>query len=268
MWLNGGVYAERSRSIALPSERRLAGRACTEYQCATLNNSQPVTDHSSLITAFPKMKKIYCISGLGSDEKVFAKIKVDGYDLVPIAWLPPEKKESIEAYAKRMGQTIADEKPILMGLSFGGMMSIEISKLLPVEKVILISSVKSYKEMPLWMRGAGKLQLNKIIPMHPYPILEPIQNYKMGVTNKEEKEMVRRYRQNISQPLLSWSVNKILNWKNDWQPNSIFHIHGDADRIFPVKNIRPDYFIKGGGHFMVYNQAAEINRLLQLILKN
>ena len=31
--------------------------------------------------------------------------------------------------------------PILIGLSFGGMMCIEIAKLIPVEKVILISSI-------------------------------------------------------------------------------------------------------------------------------
>ena len=84
------------------------------------------------------MKKIYCISGLGSDEKIFARIKVDGYQLVHIPWLKPEKDEPIEVYAKRMSKYIKDEKPVLMGLSFGGMMAIEITKLLPVDKLILI----------------------------------------------------------------------------------------------------------------------------------
>ena len=90
-------------------------------------------------------KNIYCISGLGADEKAFAKIKVPGYALQHLLWLTPEKDEALEAYAKRMAKQIPDANPILMGLSFGGMLCIEIAKLIPVEKVILISSIPSYR---------------------------------------------------------------------------------------------------------------------------
>ncbi len=219
-------------------------------------------------TTIHQMKKIYCISGLGSDEKIFARIKVDGYQLVHIPWLKPEKDEPIEVYAKRMSKYIKDEKPVLMGLSFGGMIAIEIAKLLPVDKLILISSVKSYKEMPLWMKGAGKLKLNKIIPLRPYKILDPLENYNMGVTNAEEKEMVGRYRKNVEPLFLNWAINQILNWKNDWQPKHLFHIHGTADRIFPIKKIRPNYTVDGGGHFMIYNRAKQINESLQRIFNS
>ncbi len=214
------------------------------------------------------MNKIYCISGLGSDEKIFTKIKVAGHELVHIPWLIPEKNESIEVYAKRMSKSITDEQPVLMGLSFGGMMGIEISKLVPVKKLVLVSSVKSYKEMPGWMKGAGRLKLDKIIPLRSYPLLEPLENYNMGVTNVAEKEMVRRYRKNVNQDYLNWAVNQILNWKNDWHPENLFHIHGDADRIFPIKKVSPTYVIDGGGHFMIYNQANKINESLKIIFQS
>ena len=212
-------------------------------------------------------KNIYCISGLGADEKAFAKIKVPGYALKHLLWLTPEKDEALEAYAKRMAKQIPDANPILMGLSFGGMLCIEIAKLIPVEKVILISSIPSYKQMPLWMRALGKLKLNKIIPIHSYTkVLEPVQNYHIGAVTKEEKEIVRRYRQNVSQELLDWSVNAILNWKNDWQPQKLYHIHGDADRIFPLKKVQPDYVVKGGTHFMILSKAKEVNEYLSMLV--
>jgi pimeloyl-ACP methyl ester carboxylesterase len=191
---------------------------------------------------------------------------VPGCQLEHVLWLTPEKDELLEAYAKRMAQQVKEPHPVLMGLSFGGMMCIEIAKLLDAEKVILISSIPSVKQMPLWMRAAGKLKLNKIIPVHAYTrVLEPVQNYHMGVKTREEIEIVRHYRKQVSQVYLDWAVNAVLNWKNTWRPSKLYHIHGDADRIFPLKKVTPDYVVKGGTHFMIFSQAKEVNDCLLLI---
>ena len=58
----------------------------------------------------------------------------------------------------------------------------------------------------------------------------------------------------------------MLNWKNDWQPYPIYHIHGDADNIFPIKRIKTDYVVKNAGHFMIMNKAGEVNKFLEMIL--
>lgn len=212
------------------------------------------------------MKKIYCISGLGADERAFAKLHVEGYKLVHLPWLLPVQDETIEHYAERMSKNIEDKNPVLLGLSFGGIMSIEIAKHVPAEKVILISSVKSSKEIPVWMKLAGKLRLNKIMPLRPYKILEPLQNYNLGAKTPEEKEMARTFREKVSQQYLDWAINQVLNWKNSWQPASLYHIHGNADKLFPIKKINADFVIANAGHLMVMNKSAEVNRFLQAIL--
>jgi esterase/lipase len=212
------------------------------------------------------MKKIYCISGLGADERAFAKLHIEGYEMVHLAWLMPAKNETIGQYAKRMSENIKDENPVLMGLSFGGIMSIEIARHVTAEKVILISSVKSSKEIPLWMKLAGRLKLNKLMPMRPYKILEPLQNYNLGASTPEEKEMANTFRKNVSQLYLDWAINQVLNWKNDWQPASLYHIHGNADRLFPIKKINADFIIHNAGHLMIMNKAKEVNRYLNTIL--
>lgn len=186
--------------------------------------------------------------------------------MVHLPWLLPLKNETIEQYAKRMSENIPEEKPILIGLSFGGMMSIEIAKHLPTEKVILISSVKSYKEMPGWMKMAGRLKLNKLVPMRPYKFFEPIQNYNLGATTPEEKEMARTFRQNVSQQYLDWAISQVLNWKNDWQPSSLYHIHGNADKLFPVKKVKAGYVVNDAGHLMIMNKAKEVSHYLNTIL--
>ena len=212
------------------------------------------------------MKKIYCISGLGADERAFSKLKLQGYQLVHLPWLLPVRDETIGQYAKRMSENIPDENPVLMGLSFGGIMSIEIAKHVPTEKVILISSVKSSNEIPTWMKLAGKLKLNRVMPMRPYKIFEPLQNYNLGAKSPEEKEMANAFRKNVSQQYLDWAINQVLNWKNNWTPASLYHIHGNADKLFPIKRINTNFIVNNAGHLMVMNKAKEVSQFLNTIL--
>ncbi len=206
------------------------------------------------------MKTIYCISGLGADARAFSKLNIEAYQLKVIQWLQPLPKETIEEYAKRMRAEIKEENPVLMGLSFGGILCIEISKQIPVQKIIIISSVKSYRELPLWMKAVGHLKLNKIVPIrsnHKFSL--SLQNHFLGITTKEEKEVVAVSRKKHNAKYIQWAVDKVINWRNNWQPPVIFHIHGDKDRMFPVKRIKPTYTIKNGGHFMIMNRAAEVS---------
>ena len=197
------------------------------------------------------MKTIYCISGLGADERAFSRLKIEGYSIRCLPWLTPEPGESIQAYASRMRAEIPEKHPIMCGLSFGGMMSIEISKQIEVDKLILISSIKSIKELPRWMKTCGFFKLNRLFPMRSFKLMEPIQNRNLGISSKEEIELVRSYRRNAPQAYMDWAINEVLNWRNDWSPSTVYHVHGDADRLFPITKIQATHVIKGGGHFMI-----------------
>jgi pimeloyl-ACP methyl ester carboxylesterase len=208
-------------------------------------------------------KPIYCISGLGADEKIFTNLHISGYELRYIPWIRPHKKESIHGYAKRMGEHIREKSAVLLGVSFGGMMGIEIAKQIPLKKLIIVSSIKSVNELPRWMKTAGKLKLDKIVPVSLHKYTEKIGNARLGVSTKEEKEMVRAYRKNADLVFVDWAITQILNWKNNWQPENLMHIHGDKDKIFPVKKIDPTCIIKDGTHMIIYNRAAEIGEYIQ-----
>ena len=213
------------------------------------------------------MKKIYCISGLGADEGAFSRLDIYGHQLVYLPWLLPEKNESIDAYARRMSVLITDENPIIMGLSFGGMIAIEIAKFLPVNKIILISSIISMNELPAWMKSVAILKLNKMFTMRSHKVMEPIQNRMLGVSkNSAEIEMVRNYRKNAPVIYTTWAINEVVNWRNKFKHPSVFHIHGDNDKMFPIKKLSPTYVVKGGGHFMIMNKAAEVSAYINSIL--
>lgn len=208
------------------------------------------------------MKTIYCISGLGADEKAFSKLHIEGYQLKVINWIQPFKDEPLHNYATRMLAFIEEENPILMGLSFGGIMSIEIAKQISVQKIILISSVKTKNELPLWMKLVAKTKLHKIYSMRSYKITQPFQNLFLGAVSKEEKIMSNNYRKNANTFYIKWAVNEILNWQNEFVPTNIFHVHGNADKMFALKNIQANAIITNGKHLMIMSKAKEVSEAI------
>ncbi|MCO6496734.1 MAG: alpha/beta hydrolase [Chitinophagaceae bacterium] len=210
------------------------------------------------------MQSIYCISGMGADERIFEHLKFpSGYSVHFIPWLTPEKEETIQRYATRMAEKITDDDPVLIGVSFGGMMSIEISKLRKVKKVVLLSSIKNKSEKPLFYRAAGAMKLNKIIKIKPYRFLEPLENYNLGITNKEQRDLANSFRRNWNRQYIDWAIDRVVNWQNEFTPPELVHIHGTNDHIFPRRYIGEAKWIEGAGHMMVMSHAADVSRLLQ-----
>lgn len=210
------------------------------------------------------MKHIYVISGFGADERVFSKLDFGGNDVHFIQWKIPDKNETLASYTEKMKSEIVHPNPVMIGLSFGGMMAIEISKLIPVEKILLISSIRNRHELPFYMRLTASLHLIKLLPLKPYRILEPIENYNLGVETKPQKELLREYRRNLNQQYTNFALTEIVNWKNEWSPENVVHIHGTKDHIFPIKYIHnPKYVIRGGGHLLLMNKADEVNQILK-----
>jgi pimeloyl-ACP methyl ester carboxylesterase len=204
------------------------------------------------------MKHIYILSGLGADEKVFVNLNLPGYILNFIRWIPPLPNEDLTSYATRLKTQITTLEPVLIGLSFGGIMAIEISRQMRVRKIILISSVKTRLELPFHYRLAGALRLERLIP-GAYLRRANAFYYKMfGLETKKEKKLLDDIFRDTGESYFRWAIGRIMRWKNMDIQRNVFHIHGNDDRILPVRFVNADMIVDGGGHFMVYNRAEEI----------
>ncbi len=210
-------------------------------------------------------KRIYCISGLGADKRLFQNLHIPEADLVHIHWVAHDKNDSLASYAHKLASQVKDSQPILMGVSFGGMLAIEMAKLLNAKSVFLISSVKSASEFPKIYQLAKHLHLVSLIPS--FLINHPsfLMNYIFGATAKKDKDLLRDYLKHADPRYIKWALNAILNWENKNQ-EGIIHIHGSNDKLIPL----PDavtYKVANGGHFMVYNKADEISKILSKELR-
>ncbi len=206
------------------------------------------------------MKNIYIFTGLGADERVFHKINFANYNAIHIKWITPLQNESIEAYALRLTEQITTNNPILVGLSFGGMMAVEVAKHIATEKIVLISSSKNKNEIPFYYKLAGKIKLHKIIRARFLVKANKITNKVFSVRTSEDKKIISSMMGASDVNFLNWAIDKIVNLKNEVVHKNLIHIHGTADRILPMAFVKADIVIKGGTHLMIMNRADEVQQ--------
>ncbi|MCB9252328.1 MAG: alpha/beta hydrolase [Flavobacteriales bacterium] len=212
--------------------------------------------------------EVYIFSGLGADERVFCNI--DFKDKKPhyIQWILPEKEDTLETYATRLIEQIKTPSPHLIGLSFGGMMAIEVSKQIEVQSVTIISSVKTKKELPLSFKIMGSTGLYKLIPVWVFKQTNFLMYWLFGVSDKEEVKLIRNIIKETNSVYLKWAIHEILNWKHTDVHESIKHIHGTKDRVLPIHNIRNQVHKVSGGHMIVLNKPKEVSDIIHEFMKS
>jgi len=208
------------------------------------------------------MIPIYCISGLAADHRLFAKLSISGYELVPLPWVPHSADDNMASYAQKIAKGVTDEHAIVMGLSFGGMLATELARMHPGWKVFLVSSAKTTAELGYDSAFLRAISEREILPAalfnKPYfPVL-----FMLGATSDEDKQLLNQVIKDSDPVFNRWCVNTILNWSNDSFTANITHIHGTADKVIRSGNVHPNYWVEGGSHIMIYNRAAEVSKII------
>lgn len=213
-----------------------------------------------------KSKNIYLFSGLGADERAFQNLDFGTFSVHFIRWIPPGKNETMSDYAKRIREQITDENPILLGLSFGGMIAVEISKQISFDRLILLASAKVSNEIPPYFRLAGKMRLQALIPTAWLKRPNRLLYWLFGTKTAWERNLLKQILADTDPLFLDWALRQIATWKNEVSPRQVLHIHGTADRILPIKFIKSDVQLDNAGHFMTLNRAHELSLLIRKYL--
>lgn len=210
-------------------------------------------------------KHIYFVPGTAANTQIFERIVLpeDQFELHFIEWIVPESKnETIASYAARLSKRIKHPNPILVGVSFGGVMVQEISKLVPCEKIVLISSIKSKFELSKALRIIRDIKAYKLFPSS---LLTSLFKTVSSFSGKQTKRRIQQYEKYLSvrNPLyLNWAIKQVLQWKQTKALPNTLHIHGTNDFIFPIQHIANCLPIDKGTHVMIISKAHTISRIL------
>jgi len=213
------------------------------------------------------MKQVYCLSGLGADYRIFKKLSLNDVELVHIPWVPFDKHDELSCYAQKMSAQIPGDEPTILGVSFGGMLAVEIAKLRATKKIFLVSSAKTKAEI----EGSGGMMMQFLIKHNMLPaalmkIPNSVMFKKFGAVEADEKELLASILKDTDTNFVKWALKAMQLWDNARYAENITHIHGTDDHIISPAHIKPDYWIQGGTHLMVYNRANEVAGIINKYL--
>ncbi len=213
---------------------------------------------------------VYFMPGLAASTSIFERIVLpeDQFEVFLMEWIIPHPKESIKAYVTRLSKNIQHVNPVLIGVSFGGVIVQEMARIIPVRKTIIISSVKSNKEFPRRLKIAKSTKAYKLLPTGLVQNVEALSKFAYGDTVKQRLKLYDRYLCVRDKCYLDWAIETIILWDRKEADDSVVHIHGDSDSVFPIKYIQNSVVVRGGTHIMILNKYKWLNENLPKIILN
>lgn len=214
------------------------------------------------------MRKIFLISGLGADTRLYNNIDLLDNEVVPVDWIEPILTDTLTTYAQKLiHQYHITSGSIVIGTSLGGMIAIEIAKKVALNKVILISSIKTINEAPWYFNTFRRLPLYRPMSGEVLKKLGFLMRPIFGKFTADDLWVFEDMLKKASPKFIKWAINAVLAWKNETIPPNVYHLIGDKDLVFSYKQIKDATVIKGGTHIMVFDKAKQVNKILKGILK-
>lgn len=213
---------------------------------------------------------VYFVPGLAASPRIFEYIHLpeDQFEVTVLEWVLPLAHETLEDYVKRMSLRIKHDSPVLIGVSFGGVVVQEMAKIVDARKVIIISSVKSNLEFPRRMKVAKFLRAYKVFPTRIMQNVDRVRKLFKGNSFIARKlDLYDKYLSMRDKIYLDWAFEKVITWSRTEPDPKVIHIHGDADEVFPPRYIKTKYIpVKGGTHIMIINKYNWLNQHLPKII--
>jgi alpha/beta superfamily hydrolase len=214
---------------------------------------------------------VYFMPGLAASASIFERIDLSKkqFECHFLEWNSPQKQETLTNYAKRMAQLVTKPNAVLIGVSFGGILVQEMASFCNPKKVIIISSVRSNLQLPNRMKIAKRTKAYKLIPTRVLSNIEILAKFSFGSYIKQRLVLYEQYLKMRDKEYLDWAIEQVICWDRSKVDESVIHIHGDRDEVFPSSNIPEFINIKGGTHIMILNRFKWFNENLpRLILEN
>jgi pimeloyl-ACP methyl ester carboxylesterase len=204
---------------------------------------------------------IILMSGMGADARVFAQQIMAIPQITVPAWIDPLPEESLASYAERLAKAIDPGRPCFLGgASFGGFVALEMLQHLDVKACFLIGSVRSPEEFPDTFKVLRKLAyVADVMPFEIVTLLSKVALMSSGCCSESHLYALVKQMSVSDASFLRWACRAVIEWRGvECVGNTpVFQIHGDKDRVLPIKNTKPDEIVSGAGHALSMSHPNE-----------
>lgn len=224
--------------------------------------------------------RIVLLPGLGADPRIFDRQqRYFGNDLECPDWLQPGINESSDDYARRWAEKLlpapGDTRPLFLGgVSFGGMVAMQMAQHLRPEAIILLGSCRSTTAKPPRWQVARKV--SDLIPRWLFgrsflaaaglwvSILDqmdgPHRSVMIAMSADSDPDLIR------------WGGHACADWAFDESTIPDFppvhQIHGRLDAIIPLHPGDPDSVIPDGRHIIHFSHPETVNRYIMDVIRH
>ena len=207
---------------------------------------------------------VYLMPGMAASPAIFEGIRLpsETFELHTLEWFLPDRGMSLQAYAQKMCERIGHREPVLLGVSFGGLLVQEMAKIVKARNIIIVSSVKSRSELPKRMIFAKYTKVHKLLPTGLVNNVELLAKYAFGESVTKRLHLYEKFLSIRDRYYLDWAIDKMVNWEQTIPPGKLIHIQGEKDTVFPLANIRQCIVVKNGTHTMIIHRNRWFNENL------
>lgn len=173
----------------------------------------------------------------------------------------PQRHESLPHYARRTAELLRLAPPIIVGgTSFGGMVTLEMTHVVPCAACLLISSAMHPDDFPTGLQPVRRIA-RRVGPLGP-PLLGLAQRVVARLPTAWVGTRLRNACRNALRPdeaFRRWSWGAALRWRGASPTAPTYQIHGALDTTLkppvpgPHVTILPD-----AGHMLVVTHAAQV----------
>ncbi|WP_090297540.1 alpha/beta hydrolase [Flagellimonas zhangzhouensis] len=211
---------------------------------------------------------VYLMPGMAANSSIFDGIHLpeNSFETHKLDWFLPEKGMPLQDYAEKMCEFIHHPNPVLIGVSFGGMLVQEMAHFIQPKKIVVVSSVKSKHELPKKMIFAKYTKVHKLLPTGLVNNVELLAKYAFGEAVTKRLHLYEKYLSVRDKGYIDWSIDQMVNWNQEVPPPNTVHIQGEKDTVFPIVNIKDCIKVKNGTHTMIIHRAKWFNDNLPTII--
>ena len=206
------------------------------------------------------------LPGLGADSRMFHPQRAALPVVETPDWIAHVPGESLRSYARRFAQTIEIKQPaILCGVSMGGMIALEMSRLVPTRHIILIASCRRIDAANGLLRLAGRCARFVPLPLIRHGgVFAPLFLGRGGALSRGDRDLLVSMARGLPADFIRWAGSAVVEWEGCPDPGApVTHIHGDRDWVIPLRRVQADCVIAGGMHVLNLSHPAEVNRFIR-----
>lgn len=217
------------------------------------------------------MARCLLIPGMGANARMLAP-QIDALpDVRALEWIEPaSSREPVTEYAARLAATIDCTLPFLLGgVSFGGLVALEVARHVLPAAVLLIASWRARAVLPLHLQILAHAG-----PWIPYwsfqaAVRSGLAAHAFGLHTRAQRALFAAMFLDASPTFLHWAARVMASWPGAQTLElPVRQLHGADDHVIPAKRVRADIVVPGAGHLVNLTHPEAVNRFLRREIEN